>query len=425
VVNNGTDLTYEPDADYCNDGSPTDDFTYTLTPGGSTATVRVTVTCVDDPPTVSVDVTTQSVQYSDSINEVTITASDIDSANLSISDDAPFNLSTSGGCTPDGTGGTNCTWTLSGQVLVAAGTYDIISTVSDATNGVTANTQVVVRAEDADVSFDSDNPVAVRVDGDGSDSSEPFSLLVHVQESSESGPGVLPGDINLADVSVTLEAVGPGSSVPVNCTPTGTVADFDYGAVLEVTCDFSGVPVNTYTAMVTVDGGYYSGAGEDVLVVYDPSLGFTTGGGWFTWPGTDDRTNFGYTMKYSKKGSKAQGSLLLIRHLPGGSIFRVKSNAIDGLALGDEGSFGWATFSGKSTYLEPGWPEPVGNHTFVVYVEDHGEPGASTDRFWIEVEDKDGNAVTLSMDPDAVDNAVLLEGGNIVVPHSTGGQGKR
>ncbi len=51
VVNNGTDLTYQPDPDYCNDGVPTDDFTYTLTPGGSTATVRVTVTCVDDPPT--------------------------------------------------------------------------------------------------------------------------------------------------------------------------------------------------------------------------------------------------------------------------------------------------------------------------------------------------------------------------------------
>ena len=52
VVNNTTDLTYEPDPDYCNDdGSPTDDFTYTVT-GGSVATVSVTVTCVNDPPAV-------------------------------------------------------------------------------------------------------------------------------------------------------------------------------------------------------------------------------------------------------------------------------------------------------------------------------------------------------------------------------------
>ena len=34
--------------------APPDTFTYTLAPGGSTATVSVTVTCVDDPP-VAVD----------------------------------------------------------------------------------------------------------------------------------------------------------------------------------------------------------------------------------------------------------------------------------------------------------------------------------------------------------------------------------
>jgi VCBS repeat-containing protein len=53
VVNAGTHVTYQPDPDFCNDGSPTDDFTYTLN-GGSTATVFVTVTCVDDLP-VAVD----------------------------------------------------------------------------------------------------------------------------------------------------------------------------------------------------------------------------------------------------------------------------------------------------------------------------------------------------------------------------------
>jgi len=49
ITNAGADLTYQPDANYCNDGSPTDDFTYTLN-GGSSATVRVTVACVDDDP---------------------------------------------------------------------------------------------------------------------------------------------------------------------------------------------------------------------------------------------------------------------------------------------------------------------------------------------------------------------------------------
>ncbi len=50
VVNNGTNVSYQPNADYCNDGAPTDDFTYTLSPGGASAAVAVTVDCVNDPP---------------------------------------------------------------------------------------------------------------------------------------------------------------------------------------------------------------------------------------------------------------------------------------------------------------------------------------------------------------------------------------
>ncbi|MDJ1140434.1 Ig-like domain-containing protein [Marinicella marina] len=43
----GADVSYTPDVDYCNDGSPTDDFNYTLN-GGSSATAAVTVTCFID-----------------------------------------------------------------------------------------------------------------------------------------------------------------------------------------------------------------------------------------------------------------------------------------------------------------------------------------------------------------------------------------
>jgi len=54
VVNNGIDVSYEPNLDYCNDGDPKDTFTYTLN-GGSTATVSVTVACVNDPPVANDD----------------------------------------------------------------------------------------------------------------------------------------------------------------------------------------------------------------------------------------------------------------------------------------------------------------------------------------------------------------------------------
>ena len=50
ITGAGTGLTYQPDANYCNNppGTTPDTFTYTLN-GGSTATVSVTVTCVNDP----------------------------------------------------------------------------------------------------------------------------------------------------------------------------------------------------------------------------------------------------------------------------------------------------------------------------------------------------------------------------------------
>ena len=62
--------------------------------------------------------------------------------------------------------------------------------------------------------------------------------------------------------------------------------------------------------------------------------------------------------------------------------------------------------------------EPEGNHEFVTYVEDHGEPGVGVDRFWLQVFDKDGVLITdLSMDETAVSDAETIVGGNIVVPH--------
>ena len=44
ITGGGSGLTYQPNPNYCNDGSPTDGFTYTLN-GGSTATVAVAVSC--------------------------------------------------------------------------------------------------------------------------------------------------------------------------------------------------------------------------------------------------------------------------------------------------------------------------------------------------------------------------------------------
>jgi len=405
-------------------------------PGGLSDEDTASVNVTNAPPTVTVSPATQTVQYSDAISDVTVTASDY-------SGDYPLSATTSwsvdgGGYTAglptgltftgNGCNGT-CGWTLSGVADFAAGVYVVRVSVSDDDGGsTTADITITVVPEDATVNFDDSNPVAVEVAGAGDDSG-PFTLTVTVEESEPDLPAdkAMPGDISLAGVTVTLIPVGPGGTIAGSCSDS--VAGTGYSAVLTVDCMFNNVSVNTYVVDVTVNGdGYYTGAGEDVLVVYDPSLGFTTGGGWFYWPGTDDKTNFGYTMKYNKKGKKVKGSLLMIRHTDTGN-YRVKSNALYGLAIGSVGGadpFGWASFSGKATYSEPGWPEPEGNHEFIVYVEDRGSPGAGADRFWIEVRDKRGDVITASSMPTAAPaNATSLEGGNIVVPHQGGGRGRR
>jgi PKD repeat protein len=380
------------------------------------------------PPVVSVDIDTQTIQYSDYICDVTFTATDVAADTLTATPSTlPDTLSlNSQGCVVSGDGiWQTCTWTLEGTIDVPQGTYGVTVTVDDEDGGsASEDTTVVVEPEDAVIWFDPGNPVAVQVDAPHGDS-PPFTLTAYVQEAvpDDAVCGADPGDMYDAQVSLSLVPVGPGSTITTLCTQVGVVGG-GYDAVLKVACTFDNVLVNTYWVQATVVGGFYtSDTIEDVLVIYDPSLGFTTGGGWFYWPGTEDKTNFGYTMKYNRKLKNIQGSLLLIRHMPDGSIYRVKSNALTGLAIGEFASggdtVGWASFTGKSTYLEPGWSEPVGNYRFVVYVEDWNEPGAGYDQFWCELKSGHGVRVPqMSMARLPVDNTVTLGGGNIVVPHN-------
>jgi len=397
----------------------------------STDTAPVTVSNVAPPVTYNIGA--QDVQYSDSITPVTFNATDVanDSMTASTSwsvdgsgftDGLPdFLALTDNGCSvSDGTN--NCSWTLEGIGCVPAGVYAVLVTVEDDDGGQTvADTTINVAPEDATAAFDTDNEVAVPVGSPGGDS-DLVSLTVHITETMPDLPdgAGASGNISLADVSMSLVPLEPGqSAAPVTCM--ASVAGAGYDGVFTLTCDFDDVPVNTYTVEVSIGGGYYTGHAEDVLVVYDPSLGFATGGGWFYWPDTDEKTSFGFTMRYNKRGTKVQGSLLLIRHLADGTIYRIKSNALYGLALGEstDPAFGWASFSGKATYKEPDWIEPVGNYEFITYVEDWNEPGKGYDQFWIETYDKDRNTVlNMSMDLPASENTATLSGGNMAVPHS-------
>lgn len=445
-------LTYTPNLHFYGG----DSFTFRTYDGAlysTIATVSLTINPVNDAPVISINRATASLQYSDTIGNVVITVTDADDDPLTLNPSwtvdsgsatsgLPSDLGSLGTCDTTSYGyspvsGTSCSWTFSGQMLEPSGDYDITFSVTDAGGGAgnplsaSAVTKLLVLAENASMAFDGGNPVAVQVIADGVDESEPFSIMFDVWETQPDNftSAAGEGDISNAipEVAIQLTPVGPGGPEdPLSCVSASNGSS-GYGETLTFTCNFDAVPVNTYSVDISVNGGYYTGSNDDVLTVYDPSLGFTTGGGWFYWPGTTDKTNFGYTMKYNKKRTNIQGSLLLIRHIEGApegeDKWRIKSNSLEGLALGGETGpdFGWAAFSGKATYRAPG-ADNEGNHEFTVYVEDRDDPGTETDRFWVETRDKTDNRIDdLSMGDPATATAVDIHGGNIVVPFSGGG----
>jgi hypothetical protein len=79
ITGGGTGLTYKPDANYCG----ADSFTYTLN-GGDTATVSVTVTCVDDPPAAVADSATVSGDAGATAVDVLGNDTDIDGGPMTI-----------------------------------------------------------------------------------------------------------------------------------------------------------------------------------------------------------------------------------------------------------------------------------------------------------------------------------------------------
>ncbi|NNJ78923.1 MAG: cadherin-like domain-containing protein [Xanthomonadales bacterium] len=477
-------FTYDPIENYCGE----DSFSYKANDGmadSNVATVSITVDCVNDPAEVtSVAPIAQTVDYSDNIATVTVEVTDVDDASTGLVESgepaasaSSLNLTaTTPACVVDNTlspnpdeNGSVCTWTYSGQVLSPGdNVHDILFTPSDgAGEGISGLHELTIEPEDADVMLDGDNDVSAEVEAPGGDSG-PFSLFFTAYETDDPdfshGSSADFGDLNEMKPFMTLIPVGPGGPVDADScdflTPLPVYPGEGYEQQAYFQCNFDGVPVNTYEVVAAVDGAtetmrYYAGSDDDVFTVFDPSLGFTTGGGWFYWPGTDDetltacgaegypgdKTNFGFNLKYNKKKRTAKGSVLVIRHtvdencLDAGS-FRVKSNAIEGMSLGEgedaDGAYGWAAAAGKSVFREPGL-EGEGNHAFLLYVEDHGQQGCNqdpVDEFWIEVRDKD-EVVVLQLngsEPAGADEAAdgqdePIVCGNIVVPHKAGKSG--
>jgi len=323
--------------------------------------------------------------------------------------------------------GVTASYNTTANPASAPGDYDVTATLSppavpnafdvldnyDVTDNM--GTLRIIK-EDAHVSFDPTNPATLQASAPGGSlNAGALTLKVNVQEQPDlPTETAADGDINDAGLTVTLAPSAGGDTITLNCSALAAGPGY---VIKTFTCTNGvAIPVGAYEVTASVTGNTYVGVGYDVFTVDDPSPGFATGGGWFYWPGTGDKTNFGFTTKYHKSGNNLQGSLLVIRHHQDGTISRIKGNAPEELKLRNAGGCSIATFSGKATYKT--WDAALrayvnsGGNAFSVYAEDCNNPGSGVDSFWVR------SVGNLALPMPAPSNKVQIGGGNIAVAHA-------
>ncbi len=249
---------------------------------------------------------------------------------------------------------------------------------------------LTVSKEDATATFPATNPGSVKVNAPGG-TAGPITICVDIAEV----PDGSAGDISNATATFTITSVlGGGSLNPGVVSYSGG----GVGGTRRACITLNNVAVDVYDITVTI-GGYYQGTNSTVLAVYDPSLGFVTGGG--TVINNGKVANFGISVKYLKNG-KPQGSVLYIEHNADGTVTKVKSNSMQSLSIVNA----TAVIIAKATV------NGVGNYGIRMTVVDNGEPGSS-DRLGLTTTDPGGATV-----PALTFGLTTLRGGNIQVPQN-------
>lgn len=223
-------------------------------------------------------------------------------------------------------------------------------------------------------------------------------------------------------VTVTATYTDPGVEDTHTCQATATatgVGDVTgtsgSAAAAAGTCSssLSFAEAGVYTVTMTVtDRDDGSDTAETTVIVYDPSGGFVTGGGWIhspagayaADPSLEGRANFGFVSRYQRGATVPTGNTEFV-YQAGGLNFH--SSSYQWLVVNQNGSN--AQFKGT------GRINGQGNYDFMIWATDGGTgSGAASDTFRIQI--MDGN--TLVYD-NGTDQAIA--GGSIVV--HTGGNG--
>ena len=368
----------------------------------------------------------------------------------------PGTIACNGGTTAvtvSATGGT-APYTGTGSFNVGAGTYTY--TVTDA-NGCSASTTITViepavlnASASAGVLICPSGTVNVTVNASGG--TAPYTGTGnftrgagthHFTVTDANGCTTTTSiTINATNTAPVLQSITPSSYAPVaigtsiglsinyndpNNNVTTAAVNWDDGSAIQIVNNpaaaftlnrtYANPGVYSVTVTLTDACGLTSTARYDYVVVFDPTGGFVTGGGWINSPAgaladnplLTGRANFGFVAKY-KKGSNVPDGNTEFQFQAGN--FNFKSMEYDA---------GWLVISGsKATFRGSGTVNGSGNFGFlVVAVDGQISGGGGFDKFRIKIWDKsNGNRVVYDNDMGMDDNGIpstAIAGGSIVI----------
>jgi hypothetical protein len=381
ITGGGTGLTYTPAAGYV--GS--DSFTYTISDGNGgsdTATVSVTVNPANDAPVfVNISPVSQTVDYSDAVQPVAITVSDIDNAASSLVVTA---VGLPNGLTLAQTPGTG-QWTISGNINVPAGSYQMQLKVTDPLGAFTTTAVnaviITVNKEKTATAYTGDQNIMT---SSPSITTATVRLGARLTQQADG----FAGDITKA--KVTFELFKNGN---IGGTPDLVVSNVSVNSSGDALATVSGLAADTYNINVKVDSAntfwVHSNVDIGILNITVPTNDRrSSGGGWVPDSTSGNgKANFGFTVRpgsgnaaapkgnstfvfrgldgynYVVKGNSWQGGYLQFSAEPGTTIFtrsNFKGNCnvqkIDpatGLVVQSWGNFSFEVFSKDGDLLNP------------------------------------------------------------------------
>lgn len=186
------------------------------------------------------------------------------------------------------------------------------------------------------------------------------------------------------------------------------------GGTCDATHTFTDAGVYTLTMTVVDDDTGAATSTFQYVVVYDPSAGFVTGGGWINSPAgayapdptLTGRANFGFVAKYRRGATTPDGQ----------TEFQFKAGNLNFHST----EYAWLVVAGdKAQYKGSGQINGAGDYGFMLTLVDGGTGPSAVDKFRIRIFDrvggglvydnKQGEPEDLSGDPQAI------AGGSIVI----------